>query len=64
MIKNPKVLLDKLEKHNLHLHPLFEDDRSEVYKNADSATYFLMKDREFVWVGRLNDLELWVNANY
>ena len=69
MIKNPTALLDKLENHDLHLHPIFPEQRAEVFENAErfddgSATHFLMQGSEVIWAGKLSCVELWVNSHF
>jgi hypothetical protein len=68
-MKNASALLDKMENHGLHLHPILEEQREEVFKSAGRfddriATHFLMRDNEVLWLGQLSHFEKWLNSHF
>lgn len=69
MIKNLTELLDKLERHDLHLHTIYKEQRAEVFANLGRfddgcATHFLMCADKVLWIGQLSYFESWLNSNF
>lgn len=68
-ISDPHALLNKLEDNELFIHELEDGYRSDVFDGTGRLdvfmdTHYLMQGGKVVWIGKLTNLEMWVNAHY